>query len=514
MSSGSSVAGAEVGVGHAHHRAGGGSSGAGRCRTTARPSPAGPQPVPHVVGEHAVLDEHVALGRAALVVDGDGSPTRRDMVPSSTSGDERDWPPARRPAPRTPRRPWPRGRPRGRGRTPRGTGRRRRREAMTTGRVPQGAGRAASLREGPAGRRPGQLLHVVAVEQLEADRAADRLPPGLQAGVARRPRTSTENRRAHLVVAGEEAVAVGDQDAPPGVGVAGRPARCSPRWRAPSRRAERAASSARRSSATLRPWRRSRGSDLDRRAGGGAGAVAAGRATVVGCRPPPARAGPRPAACGRPAQARLGRGRRCGRSRWSRPRRPGCRRPGRARSAAPRPGRRRARRRSSDVLGEHLGEVAAAAQGGVERPADDSRRHGHPATRTAYRTGRLGAAEAPPTAGEAAPEAASRCVAARGARLMVPTVPTEPGLRAEVELVVTRRRHRRRRPLGRRARAGHAPPAGAVRGGLACAPSQGQLDDGQDHRRHAGPARPPRPHGRGRRRCGPRPCSRRSRGRG
>ena len=67
--------GQHVGVGHAHHR----QVLVALPPAVARAGPpllAGPQPVPHVVGEDAVLDQDVAPGRVALVVDGDGSPLR------------------------------------------------------------------------------------------------------------------------------------------------------------------------------------------------------------------------------------------------------------------------------------------------------------------------------------------------------------------------------------------------------------------------------------------------------
>ena len=116
---------------------------------------------------------------------------------------------------------------------------------MTTGIWPLGAGRAFSLVRARSAARAGQLLDVVEVEQLEADGVADALAAGLHAGVAGGHARHRE-QGAHLVVAGEQAVAVGDQDAAAAVAVAGR-------HLADGRRpAERATSSARVSSSTLR----------------------------------------------------------------------------------------------------------------------------------------------------------------------------------------------------------------------------------------------------------------------
>ena len=67
------VAGEEKGIGHPHH----GQVLVGLAPPVARGHPtllAGPEVVPQVVGEHAVVDEDVALGRPALVVDGEGPP--------------------------------------------------------------------------------------------------------------------------------------------------------------------------------------------------------------------------------------------------------------------------------------------------------------------------------------------------------------------------------------------------------------------------------------------------------
>ena len=87
-----------------------------------------------------------------------------------------------------------------------------------------GAGRRRAgrqLQQRALGGLAGDVVHVVGVEELEADRAAERLVAGLHAGVARRHRHDGEER-ADLVVLGEEAVAVGDEDAAAAVAVARR----------------------------------------------------------------------------------------------------------------------------------------------------------------------------------------------------------------------------------------------------------------------------------------------------
>ena len=92
---------------------------------------------------------------------------------------------------------------------------------ITTGNRPDGAGRARSFEQRALRRRAGELLDVVAVEQLEADRVPDRLVAGLHAGVAARDCAHAE-QRLDLIVLGEQAVAVRDEDAAPAVAVRGR----------------------------------------------------------------------------------------------------------------------------------------------------------------------------------------------------------------------------------------------------------------------------------------------------
>ena len=208
----------QVGVGHPHHR----QVLVALAPTVAGPRAsllAGPQVVPHVVGEDAVLDEDVALGGRALVVDGVAAP----LLGHGPVVDERDQrrghllaeaalehrgalvdqvllqPVA---AGLVEQHPAPTGGP------------------MTTGSVPEGAGRAASLVMARRAGGAGDVLDLVAVEQLEPDGAPQRLVSGLHAGVAEGHRRHHE-QGADLVVLGQQAVAVGHQDPAAGIAVAG-----------------------------------------------------------------------------------------------------------------------------------------------------------------------------------------------------------------------------------------------------------------------------------------------------
>ena len=116
---------------------------------------------------------------------------------------------------------------------------------ITTGSLPLGAGRAFSLSRARRAAVRATSSTSTSVEQLEADRAAGRLEAGLHAGVAGGHALHHEEG-AHLVVVGEQAVAVGDEDAPAAVGVG----RAAPGGS--SRPRPRAAASARWSSSTLR----------------------------------------------------------------------------------------------------------------------------------------------------------------------------------------------------------------------------------------------------------------------
>ncbi len=91
---------------------------------------------------------------------------------------------------------------------------------MTTGIVPARRGSGGELEQRAASGLAGQVLDVVVVEELEADGAAERLVAGLHAGVAAGDGHDREERT-DLVVFGEQAVGVGDQDATASVGVAG-----------------------------------------------------------------------------------------------------------------------------------------------------------------------------------------------------------------------------------------------------------------------------------------------------
>ena len=176
------------------------------------------------------------------------------------------------------------------------------------------------------------------------------LVAGLHAGVAV-GHDADAQQRAHLLVVGEQAVGVGDEDPLAAVAVAGR------HLHDRRRRRPRAASSMRCSSSTLRPWARRRGT-----ARRGSTGAAPTRVSDDGARAAAALAGGRRGGLGRGPQARLRRGRRCGRNRWSRRRRPGCRRRGRDRSmtCSTWPSSS-AGRRGALVLGVHLGELAAGA---------------------------------------------------------------------------------------------------------------------------------------------------------
>ena len=142
--------------------------------------------------ERAVVDERDERRRDLLADAGPGTPTRR----------------ARR------------GRPRARAHTLRGTARHRRPACSTTGSLPDGAGPGPQHRERAVGGGAGDLLGLDLVEELEPDRPPGRLHAGLHPGVADRDALHHE-AGADLVVLGEQAVGVGDEDAAPRVGVRG-----------------------------------------------------------------------------------------------------------------------------------------------------------------------------------------------------------------------------------------------------------------------------------------------------
>ncbi len=92
---------------------------------------------------------------------------------------------------------------------------------------------SGQLEQRPASGLAGQVLDVVVVEQLEADSAPERLVAGLHAGVAAGDGHHREER-AHLVVFGEQAIGVGDQDPTASVGIASRDLADGPAGRARS----------------------------------------------------------------------------------------------------------------------------------------------------------------------------------------------------------------------------------------------------------------------------------------
>ncbi|CCM66003.1 hypothetical protein BN381_90074 [Candidatus Microthrix parvicella RN1] len=208
----------QIGVGHAHHRQvlvalAATVAGAG---TAFLP---GPQQIPHEIGQHAVFDQHVALGGTALIVDGEGTPfaahravvnqrhQRRGHLLTHTPGKDRR-------------------------RLPNQIGlqavaaRLVEHHATTPRTDHHGAGArwrrtGVQLDDRPAGGTLGQLLHAVVVKQLKSDRVADALASGLHAGVAVGHRRHRK-QRAYLVVGRQHTIGVGHLNTAPAVPVAGR----------------------------------------------------------------------------------------------------------------------------------------------------------------------------------------------------------------------------------------------------------------------------------------------------
>ena len=206
-------------------------------------------------------------------------------------------------------------------------------DSRMSGTSPLGAGRAVSFTRARRAAAAAMSRTSTVSNSSKPTVKAARLVPGLHAGVADGHARHAE-ARAHLVVGDEDAVAVGDLDAPPAVAVGRRHLR------------DGAAAGARRVVGLDQ--------ELDL---AGLGDVLGEHGHVVALHrlaplerrprasaslrgPPPRPPRPRPA-------GRARRDRRCGRSRSSRPPRPGPRRRGRGPMRAPRPGRRRARPRSS-----------------------------------------------------------------------------------------------------------------------------------------------------------------------
>ena len=205
--------------------------------------------------------------------------------------------------------------------------------ARTMGTSPEGAGRAESLVRARAAARAGDVLDGMALEDLEALGAGERLVPGLHAGVAVGDADDVE-AGPDLVVLGEEAVGVRDEDATAAVAAADLDLRDGVAGGA---------------CGVVGPGEELELAGLVDDSGRVVGAVAVTATAVERDRPGAAarRRGRRRRRLGRRRGGRLRTGRPCGRNRWSRRRRPGCRRPGHGRRRVPRCGGRRGWR--SDV---------------------------------------------------------------------------------------------------------------------------------------------------------------------
>ena len=171
----------QVRVRHPHHRQVpvGLAPPVATARATRRPRP---HQVPHVVGEHAVLDEDVAPRRRALVVDRERAPLVAvgAVVDDVTSGDATCSPtrPRNTDASRRTRsasRPCPQASWNSTPPAPR---------SSTTGQATRRRRSGPQQGERAVGRDPRHRLGVDLVEELEADGAPGRLGPGVQPGVA------------------------------------------------------------------------------------------------------------------------------------------------------------------------------------------------------------------------------------------------------------------------------------------------------------------------------------------
>ena len=278
--------------------------------------------------------------------------------------------------------------------------------------------------------------------------------------VSPRPRTAPMKRVRTWSSVGEEAVAVGDEDAPPAVAVAALT------WRDRAALAPAAASSARCSSSTLRGLGDVSGRIADRSSRG----VVAGRVSATVRTPPPP---PRAAAAAASAAARKPASDRS--AVWAKP----VVSPRTTRMPAPRsrPGRElldlavveRGRRRAL-VLGEHLGEVAAGAQSAPRGHAADDGFFDHVRP----------------------PDEQRACSPASAGSAYGTAVPVKPGLSATIELTVAEDDTARLVALGRRAHARHAPGRRA-RARRRRRRARRTARARRHERRHAGAARPPRP---------------------
>ncbi len=215
ISSGVVGARQQVGVGHAHHR----QALVGLAPAVARAGPtflAGAQEVVHVVAEDAVFDEDVALGRAALVVDGEAAPLL-GHGPVVDEGDQRPGHPLTRRALEHRGALGRRGRPRGRGRRPRGRAPPPESGPMTTGTAPLRRRPGLELDRWPglAARRASARPRTVSKSSQPMDRA--RLWEPVCMPVSPRGDCHTLNMVLDLIIPGQKPVAVGDHDAAPPV---------------------------------------------------------------------------------------------------------------------------------------------------------------------------------------------------------------------------------------------------------------------------------------------------------
>ena len=206
---------------------------------------------------------------------------------------------------------------------------------ITTGRTPDGAGRAASLVRARRAACARGLLDGEAVEQLEAEGAAraTRSPSACRC----RPRRRTSRKSASGPGRRRPA---GRRSWRRGCGAGCRRSRRTPGRSSRSRRVRRRRPAG--SSSTLVAFGTLSGADPTVL---GEGTSRPSSATVR--TPGPPAAGDRGGGLGRGEQAPLRSGRRCARSPWSRRRRRGSRRRGRAPRRAPRPAGRRGRSPSS-----------------------------------------------------------------------------------------------------------------------------------------------------------------------
>ena len=205
-----------VGVGHAHHR----QMLVALAAAVARAVSAllfGSEVIPHVIHQHAVLDQHIAAGRVAFVVYRVAAPLvghravvyerhqRRSHQLADPPGEDRSV-----------------------------LGDVVGFQAVAASFVEQNAaasfadhhrhrarrgGAGLELGDCSAGGFAGQLFHIVAVEDFKAHRVADGFPAGLHSAVAH-SNACDRKRRFHLVVSAVDASAVGHHESAAVVAVA------------------------------------------------------------------------------------------------------------------------------------------------------------------------------------------------------------------------------------------------------------------------------------------------------